>query len=46
MLTISAGFIIGYDQKLLVNKPTQRNVVFFASSGNCDLMSSAASSLY
>ena len=45
MLTISVGFIMGKDQKLLVNMPIQRNVVFLASSGNCALMSSAARSL-
>jgi hypothetical protein len=45
VLTISIGFIMGYDQKLLVNSPTQRKVVFFASSGRVDLMSSAAWSL-
>jgi hypothetical protein len=44
-LTISMGFIIGYDQRLLVKKPTHRKVVFFARSGNCALMSSAAWSL-
>jgi hypothetical protein len=45
VLTTSIGFIMGYDQKLLVNSPTQRNVVFFASSGRVALMSSAAWSL-
>jgi hypothetical protein len=44
-LTISVGFIIGNCQKLLVKRPTQRKVVFLASSGNWDLMSSAAWSL-
>ena len=44
-LTISMGFIMGYDQRLLVKKPTHRKVVLFARSRNCALMSSAAWSL-
>ena len=44
-LTISMGFIMGYDQRLLVKNPTHRKVVFFARSGSCVLISSAAWSL-
>lgn len=45
MLTISVGFMVGTAQKLLVKRPTQRKVVFFASSGRVALISSAAWSL-
>jgi hypothetical protein len=42
LLTNSVGFIMGYAWKLVLKKPIQKNVVFWATDGKVSLMISAA----
>jgi hypothetical protein len=45
LLTSSEGFIMGYAWKLVLKKPIQKKVVFWATEGRVSLMISAAWSL-